>query len=84
MNQSHTMSTSRNQTGVPVARIAGIIEQVNSRLNEFNIPAPPEFSEEAYLRAHPDVADLVRRGEIKSGYHHWVLYGRAEGRSRGK
>jgi hypothetical protein len=63
-------------------RINKFIEHVKTHLNDFDIPPPPDFSEENYLKRHPDVADLVLRGELKSGYHHWILYGRAEGRSR--
>jgi hypothetical protein len=40
----------------------------------------PEFHDGFYLRANPDVEDAVRRGEITSGYHHWLAQGQAEGR----
>lgn len=40
----------------------------------------PKFLEGAYLKANPDVEEAVRRGEIPSGYDHWILYGQAEGR----
>jgi hypothetical protein len=40
----------------------------------------PEFLDAPYLAANPDVEVAVRRGEITSGYHHWVAHGQAEGR----
>jgi hypothetical protein len=40
----------------------------------------PEFDGLAYLRAHPDVARLVRRQELSSALHHYLHYGHAEGR----
>jgi hypothetical protein len=40
----------------------------------------PCFLDSAYLEANPDVEDAVRRGEIPSGYHHWIARGQAEGR----
>jgi GT2 family glycosyltransferase len=40
----------------------------------------PDFDEEAYLRAYPDVAAAVRRGELKSGLEHYLLAGKTEGR----
>jgi len=40
----------------------------------------PDFDEAAYLRAFPDVAAAVRRGELNSGHEHYLLAGRAERR----
>ena len=40
-----------------------------------------EFDEDAYLAANPDVAASVRSNGFSSGYHHWLLMGRREGRS---
>jgi hypothetical protein len=31
----------------------------------------PDFNEEAYLDAHPDVDALVRSGALESGFEHW-------------
>ena len=42
--------------------------------------APASFNEGAYLRANPDVKAAVHRGEIESGFQHWQMWGRAEGR----
>jgi FkbM family methyltransferase len=42
--------------------------------------APPEFSEEAYLMYHPDVADAVRRHIFPSGKAHYDQHGKNEGR----
>jgi hypothetical protein len=39
-----------------------------------------DYDEAAYLRANPDVAEAVRVGSVRSGYHHWHAQGRARGR----
>ena len=41
----------------------------------------PLFTDRAYLRANPDVELAVRAGQFASGYEHWIIYGRAEGRT---
>ncbi len=38
------------------------------------------FDEDAYLRAFPDVAQAMERGELTSGLQHYLLAGRAERR----
>jgi hypothetical protein len=43
-------------------------------------PADPHFVEALYLAANPDIDDLVRRGELESGYAHWFARGRDEAR----
>lgn len=43
---------------------------------------PPDFDEGAYLAANPDVAAAVGRGNPITGYQHFILHGRAEGRPR--
>jgi hypothetical protein len=40
----------------------------------------PEFVDALYLAANPDVEHAVRRGQIPSGYDHWIAHGQAEGR----
>jgi glycosyltransferase involved in cell wall biosynthesis len=44
--------------------------------------APLDFDEDAYLRSNPDVAVAVREGRLATGYMHYVLHGRGEGRPR--
>lgn len=44
---------------------------------------PPEWREQAYLAANPDVAAAVRRGAYESGYEHYRLTGLREGRRGG-
>lgn len=43
--------------------------------------APEGFTELAYMDANPDVEDAVRRGELVSGFQHWQISGRHEGRA---
>lgn len=38
------------------------------------------FDEDAYLLANPDVACVVRSGKIKSGKHHYLMFGKNERR----
>lgn len=42
--------------------------------------APDDFNELQYLDANPDIEDAVRRGELSSGFEHWMTRGRDEGR----
>lgn len=39
-----------------------------------------EFDETGYLARYPDVAAAVAKGDLQSGYDHYVKYGRNEGR----
>lgn len=38
------------------------------------------FDERGYLRLNPDVAKAVTRGDLPSGYHHYMVQGFGEGR----
>ena len=38
------------------------------------------FNEREYLHCHRDVRAAVRRGELSSGWEHYVRFGRREGR----
>ncbi len=40
-----------------------------------------QFDEDGYLRLHPDVAEAIRRGDVASGYLHYVIFGYREGRA---
>jgi GSCFA family len=54
-----------------------------SMLRAFGVdrePSEPDYDEGSYLRANTDVAALVRSGAFPSGYHHWLVEGRAAGR----
>lgn len=46
------------------------------------VPSPHDFDEDAYLRNNPDVAAELRQGRQKSGFTHYLLHGRHEGRAR--
>lgn len=39
------------------------------------------FSESTYLDLNSDVSSAVSRGEFRCGFHHWLSFGRIEGRS---
>jgi GT2 family glycosyltransferase len=69
-------------------------DEVLRLLAEGEAPAAPDldfdpldraaFDEAAYLRANPDVAASVARGEIDSGYRHFLVHGLREGRPTGR
>lgn len=40
----------------------------------------PDFDEEYYIQANPDVKEAVEKGDIRCGYHHFLAYGEPEGR----
>ena len=42
---------------------------------------PSDFDEEAYLAGYPDVAAAVSDKRFASGWEHYRLYGKWEGRS---
>ncbi|WP_244108455.1 glycosyltransferase family 2 protein [Burkholderia anthina] len=46
------------------------------------IPPPHDFDEDAYLRKNSDVANAVQQGRVSSGYQHYILHGKREGRRR--
>lgn len=43
--------------------------------------ATPDFDELTYLDLNPDVMQAVMKGQIQSGYDHWIHFGRREGRA---
>jgi len=43
-------------------------------------PIPPEFDEVTYLLLYPDIAEKVAAGDFRTGYDHWMKFGRDEGR----
>lgn len=40
--------------------------------------APVEFDEQFYVTQYPDIANAIARGELKSGYEHYIVHGRTE------
>ena len=46
------------------------------------IPIPEDFDEARYLASNEDVAAACRRGEINSGYEHYIKFGWRENRER--
>jgi len=57
------------------------MEQIARRTRGF-IPVAPTFDEDAYRRQNPDVDAAVRAGFFTSGYSHYILHGKSEGRPR--
>jgi hypothetical protein len=59
-----------------IAELIGIVK------HDTPLPVPPDFSEETYLSMNPDVAAAVKSGAFSSGFSHYILHGRHEGRLR--
>ncbi|AOL22029.1 Glycosyl transferase family 2 [Erythrobacter litoralis] len=53
-----------------------------AKKNRVPILPPNGFNEDAYKRWNSDVAKALEIGEFISGYEHYILYGRQEGRER--
>jgi hypothetical protein len=43
---------------------------------------PPDFNEAVYRSSNGDVDAAIRGGQFASGFHHYFLFGREEGRAR--
>lgn len=65
-------------------QVEGAPQQDTGGAGPFDPLDPAAFDEAAYLRANPDVAASVARGEIKSGYRHFLVHGFREGRPTGR
>jgi glycosyltransferase involved in cell wall biosynthesis len=52
------------------------------RASGLAVRAPTDFDEDAYLCRNPDVAAAVQAGTFATGYMHFILHGRDEGRPR--
>jgi len=50
-------------------------------LQSIDVAVPSDFDEAAYLKLHPDVAQSVASGVLRSGFAHYINYGRQEGRN---
>ncbi len=46
------------------------------------VPIPDSWDEAGYLSRNPDVAGVLGKGGLASGFEHYVRWGRAEGRAR--
>lgn len=54
--------------------------ELASRMPDNKPDIEGSFDEKAYVRAFPDIAHAIERGELASGLQHYLLAGRAEGR----
>jgi hypothetical protein len=63
--------------GLGPSRLEGLLRDEKQ---QFTVAAR-DFDEQTYLNRYPDVASAVRSGTLVSGYQHYNLYGKAEGRS---
>lgn len=81
MSGTTTQTATTNLTPLASQTAEMMFQRAQQIANEpFPQTPPAGFNEAAYLAANPDVADAVRRGELRSGFEHYRLYGLAEGR----
>ncbi|ABX16287.1 glycosyltransferase [Burkholderia multivorans] len=59
-------------------------QEINALLQKRKIviPPPQDFDEDTYLKKNSDVANAVQHGRFSSGYQHYILHGKREGRGR--
>jgi GT2 family glycosyltransferase len=72
-------------TSAALDRAAAILLREFSDRQEARVGAiaiPPDFDEKLYLQQNPDVAVVVEKGQLSSGYEHYISYGRRENRRR--
>jgi len=65
------------------AALGGWLPRAERPAARVGLTPPPDWRENAYLAANPDVAEAVRTGSFDSGYDHYRLAGSREGRSGG-
>jgi hypothetical protein len=69
------------------SQLADLAQQVNAAIDAApgsavsRSPEPPDFVEQDYLAANPDVAEAVARGDVQSAFDHWIRHGWRERRS---
>lgn len=71
----------RKLSPVPPNGTWSVVLPLLRKLN-VDVPPPHDFDDGAYLMANPDVAAAVRDGVQKSGFAHYIMHGRHEGRAR--
>lgn len=71
----------RNLSPVPPNGTWSVVLPLLRKLR-INVPPPHDFDDSAYLAAYPDVAAAIRDGAEKSGFMHYIMHGRHEGRMR--
>lgn len=79
--RSKFLSKDRKLAALPPNATWSTVLPLLRRLN-CELPSPPDFDDGAYLQANPDVAAEVAAGRQRSGFCHYVLHGRHEGRQR--
>ena len=80
---NHAAAAGENGIGQLDPRFADLDEVSRNLIGRtFVLPCPSNFDEDAYLGRYVDVRDAVENGDVASGYQHYIVYGRAEGRRR--
>ena len=59
---------------------AGSLAPSVARNNVDKLISAVGFDEANYLRLNPDIAEAINRGDVYSGFQHFLLYGMDEGR----
>jgi GT2 family glycosyltransferase len=63
----------------PLANLA-LRDELSSRVPDYAPKIEASFDEDSYIRAFPDIAQAVERGDLVSGLEHYLTAGRAERR----
>jgi GT2 family glycosyltransferase len=69
------------QTGESEQPVPGSVFSQPTDPAEGNFIVAESFDEAGYLRLNPDVRRAIEVGQVASGYAHYLLYGRFEGRA---
>jgi hypothetical protein len=77
----HTLALMPFEAGKSILTAADLFPLYVRLVKNNHVSPSREFDEAFYIAKYPDVAAAVRLGEYISGFHHWVLHGRREGRS---
>ena len=79
---AHFIATGLREGRLPAPAFAGfMVPDIPSATAQSAIPETPYFNESFYLAGNPDVAAAVAAGQFNSGYEHFIIFGRLEGRA---
>jgi FMN phosphatase YigB (HAD superfamily)/glycosyltransferase involved in cell wall biosynthesis len=74
-------STSNREGLDPIEGSLDGLDGIHDSKREDSVISAELFDETGYLSLHSDVQEAIERGDVKSGYKHYDLYGRAENRA---
>ncbi|MFD1510551.1 glycosyltransferase family 2 protein [Lacimonas salitolerans] len=57
-------------------------EHLDEYINSTPLNPPPDFNDDNYMKRNSDVAAAASHGQVKSGFDHYIKFGKNEGRPR--